>query len=146
MAERTPQNLANHAKLDPPFHFVLLPTLLALIILTIVNVIRHYDVLSAWILVVVMLAVVNLSFRARIYALKVQDRVIRLEERLRLAALLSEPVRSRINDLTESQLIAIRFASDAEVPALVQKALSEKLKNSEIKRAIMNWRADYWRV
>ena len=146
MAERTPQNLANHAKFDPPFHFVLVPTLLVLIVLTIVNVVRHYDVLSAWVLVVIMLAVVNLSFRARIYSLKVQDRVIRLEERLRLAALLSEPTRSRINDLTESQLIAIRFASDAEAPALVQKALSENLKNADIKRAIVTWRADYWRV
>ena len=146
MAERTPQNLSNHAKFDPPFHFVLVPTLLVLIVLTIVNVVRHYDVLSAWVLVVIMLAVVNLSFRARIYSLKVQDRVIRLEERLRLAALLSEPTRSRINDLTESQLIAIRFASDAEAPALVQKALSENLKNADIKRAIVTWRADYWRV
>ena len=146
MAERTSQNLANHAKFDPPFHFVLVPTLLVMSILTIVNVVRHYDVLSAWILVVVMLAMVNLSFRARIYALKVQDRVIRLEERLRLAALLSEPTRSRVHDLAESQLIAIRFASDAEAPALVQKVLSENLKNADIKRAIVNWRPDYWRV
>ena len=146
MAERTRQNLANHAKFDPPFHFVLIPTLLVLIILTIVNVVRHYNALSAWIFVVVMLAMVNLSFRARIYALKVQDRVIRLEERLRLAALLPEPIRSRVNDLTESQLIAIRFASDAEVSALVQKALSENLKNADIKRAIVTWRPDYWRV
>ena len=146
MAERTPQSYANHTKLDPPFHFVLLPTLLLLSILTITNVIRHYDVLTAWILVVGMLALVNVSFRTRIYSLKVQDRLIRLEERLRLSSILSEPLRSRIGELTESQLVAIRFASDAEVPALVQKALAESLKNRDIKRAIVAWRADYFRV
>ena len=146
MAERTPQSYANHTKLDPPFHFVLLPTLLLLSILTITNVIRHYDVLTAWILVVGMLALVNVSFRTRIYSLKVQDRLIRLEERLRLSSILSEPLRSRIGELTESQLVAIRFAPDAEVPALVQKALAESLKNRDIKRAIVAWRADYFRV
>jgi len=146
VAERIPQSYANHTKLDPPFHFVLLPTLLLLSILTITNVIRHYDVLTAWILVVVMLALVNVSFRTRIYSLKVQNRLIRLEERLRLSSVLSEPLRSRIGELTESQLVAIRFASDAEVPALVQKALAESLKNRDIKRAIVAWRADYFRV
>ena len=146
MAERPPQNYSNHTKFDPPFHYVLVPTLLVGLVLTITNVIRHYDLLSAWTLVVMMLALVNVSFRARIYSLKVQDRLIRLEERLRLSALLSDPLRSRVGELTESQLVAIRFASDGEVPALVQKALSEKLKNADIKRAIVSWRADYFRV
>ena len=146
MAEQTPQNYANHVKFDPPFHYVLVPTLLVALVLTITNVIRHYDLLSAWTLLVMMLALVNVSFRARIYSLKVQDRLIRLEERLRLSSLLSEPLRSRVGELTESQLVAIRFASDGEVPALVQKALSEKLKNADIKRAIVTWRADYFRV
>lgn len=146
MAERTPQTFANHTKFDPPFHFVLVPTLLVLSILTITNVIRHYDLLTAWILVVVMLALVNVSFRTRIYSLKVQNRLIRLEERLRLSSLLSEPLRSRIGDLTESQLVAIRFASDGEVASLVQKALTDNLKNADIKRAIVSWRADYYRV
>jgi cell division protein FtsL len=146
VAERTPQTFANHTKFDPPFHFVLVPTLLVLSILTITNVIRHYDLLTAWILVVVMLALVNVSFRTRIYSLKVQNRLIRLEERLRLSSLLSEPLRSRIGDLTESQLVAIRFASDGEVASLVQKALTDNLKNADIKRAIVRWRADYYRV
>ena len=146
MAEKRPQTLANHVKLDPPFHLVLLPTLIVIIILSITNVVRNYDTLSAWVVLLMMLAVVNLSLRARVYALKVQDRVIRLEERLRLSSLLQEPLRSRIGELTESQLVAIRFACDAEAPAIVQKALAESLKNADIKKAVGTWRPDYFRI
>lgn len=143
--EPKPQNLANHAKLDPPFHFMLLPILLVTLILTIVNVVRNYDALTPWILLLLALAVLLAGFKARIYPLKVQDRLIRMEERQRLQSLLGEP-RSRIDGLTESQLVALRFASDAEIPSLVEKALSQNLSNKDIKKAISNWRPDYFRV
>jgi len=146
MAEKVPQTYANHVRMHPPFHFFLIPSALLLLILTIVNVVRHYDRLESWILLLIgVLAAVAVPL-IRINPLRAQDRVIRLEERLRLAALLNEPLRSRIGDLSESQLVALRFASDAEVAALMEKALKEQMKPADIKKSVVTWRADLFRV
>jgi len=144
MSEKRPQTFANHARLDPFFHFTIVPLLLLCFIASIHASIREGHV--HLLLPVFILTVILLATRCRMYSLKVQDRVIRLEERLRLSALLPEPLKTRIPELTERQLIALRFASDAEVPALVEKTLRENLEPKAIKQAIVNWRPDYWRV
>ncbi len=145
MSETKPQSYANHARFDPWFHFFLAPIALILVIASIVHLVRHPHLWGV-VHVVLAFALFMLVFKVRSYPLKVQDRVIRLEERLRLAALLQEPLRARINELDIRQLIALRFASDAEIPALVERALNEKLTQKQIKQAIQNWRADNFRV
>ena len=145
MAERSPQSYANHGRFDPPFHFFVIPVLTITFVTSIVHAVRHPGFLSAW-AVVFVAALVVLAFKTRLYALKVQDRVIRLEERLRLATLAHDSYRSRISELSEAQLIALRFASDDELPALLERALNQKLGRKEIKKAVTNWRPDYLRV
>jgi hypothetical protein len=145
MSQTKPQSYANHARFDPLYHFFLAPIALILVIASIVHLVRHPH-LWGIVHVVLAFALFILLFKVRTYSLKVQDRVIRLEERLRLAALLPEPLRSRIHELDIRQLIALRFASDAEIPALVERALNEKLTQKQIKQAIQNWRADNFRV
>lgn len=144
MAEK-PQNLANHARLHPLYHVVLVPVFLLNLIFAVIVVIRTPGWLAVW-NIIMAIALLLLIGVVRMYPMKVQDRVIRLEERLRLTNLLPDPLRARIHELSERQLIAIRFASDKEIPALVQKTLTEHLKPAEIKQAVAEWRADTWRV
>jgi hypothetical protein len=139
------QTLANHAKYDPPFHFFLVPVLAINVVLIAIQLFRSPRLLGAWLLII-SLALIVMAGRLRSYATHLQDRIIRLEERLRLASLLQDPLRSRIAELTDSQLVGLRFASDAELPALVQRALDEKLSRSDIKKAVTDWRPDYSRV
>src|SRR5271165_3095977 len=125
MAGKPPQSFANHTRFDPPFHFFIVPVFAITWIICLVLLIRHPGFMSAWRLVVAT-ALLGLCFKTRLYAVKVQDRVIRLEERLRLAELLPEERRHQIAQLNEGQLIALRFASDQEAPALVQRAIEER--------------------
>ena len=146
MAERRPQTYANHMRLHPPFHYVLAPGALALLVLTGINVVRHYSQLDAWILLLIAILFFAALFLVRLYPLKAQDRIIRLEERLRLQTVLSAELAQRIPELSEAQLVAIRFASDSELPKLVEKALAAKMPAREIKKNIVTWRADTFRV
>jgi hypothetical protein len=143
-----PQNLKNHSRFHPPFHFFLLPVLLLnfifMIYITVHDWPRYAHTHLWWIVMAIVFFV--MAGLARGYALKVQDRVIRLEERLRLTALLSPADRVHIDELSIQQLIALRFASDAELPTLVHKTLTERLEPKAIKQHITNWRADYDRV
>ena len=152
MADNKPQNFANHARFDPPFHFFLLPIFGVGLVMALVHFFAHLahsdfrEDFHAFLLILLAVAFVMLALKERLYALKVQDRVIRLEERLRLTQLLPEPLRSRIPELTVDQLVGLRFAPDAELPKLAERALNEKLSRKDIKKAIQNWRPDYWRV
>ncbi|HEV2962473.1 MAG TPA: DUF6526 family protein [Candidatus Angelobacter sp.] len=150
--ENNPQTFANHTRYDPPFHFFVAIVFLINVIITGYYFIRalfsgrlDYIITHAW-LFIVMLALLVAMARIRGYAIRVQDRVIRLEERLRLMSVLQEPLRSRIGELQDKQMVALRFASDEELSGLVQRALDEKLSNTDIKKAILKWRPDYSRV
>jgi len=144
MAEQ--QSYASHRRYIPEFHFFVLPVLLANIVVTVIEFVRHPRFITAWIAVVAIALGIGI-WTARAMALRAQDRIIRLEERVRLAQLLPPDLRSRIGELQTSQLIAIRFAPDEEVPELVRRALEGELKTrADIKRAIQNWRADHLRV
>lgn len=139
------QNFKNHVRLDPIFHYVLSIIFLLNVILCIVNFARDRSWFNGW-LIVVAIGLFLLLFKVRLYPLKVQDRVIRLEERLRLAELLPETTRPRIPEFSERQLVALRFASDEELPVLAAQALNEHLTSKQIKQRILHWRPDHFRV
>jgi hypothetical protein len=145
MAERSPQSLANHVRFDPAFHFFVVPVFAVSWILSVVFLVRHFGFLHCWV-AIVNTALLVAVIRFRQYALKVQDRIIRLEERLRLATLLPDPLCPQIAKLSERQFIALRFASDEEVPALVEHILAANLSPVDVKKTIKNWRPGYWRV
>jgi hypothetical protein len=145
MSESTPQNLKNHGRLDPTFHFVLLFFLLANLVYAVIHLWHQRNISAAWYLVLSVVAYIP-YFKLRLYPLKVQDRVIRLEERLRLQALAPAEWHAQIYRLTEDQLIGLRFASDDEVVELAKHALEENLHRKQIKERIKNWRADNWRI
>jgi hypothetical protein len=147
-----PQTFANHVRWDPAFHLFVLPVMLITVIATGVHFLRHLDLQHPWHMVhntwllIVAIALMLAVLKTRLYSLKVQDRVIRLEERLRLAAVLQEPLRSRIGEIAETQLLGLRFAPDAELPGLVKRCLDEKLSRKDVKKAIVNWRPDNHRI
>ena len=142
----TPQSYANHTRWHAPFHFFVLPVLLINVIWSIVDCVKHPTWNCHW-WIVVSVALLLLGFLCRTNSLKVQDRIIRLEERLRYQQLLPADLARLASSLTVGQTIALRFAADEELEGLVREVLSGKLtKPVEIKRAIKNWRPDTFRV
>jgi hypothetical protein len=141
-----PQNVENHARFVPAFHFFVAPVFLLNVVWSIVRVVRNFSVGTIMALLVA-IALFLLAFTARIFALTVQDRVIRLEMRLRMQQLLPVDLRGRIPEYTVDQLVALRFASDVELPALARRVLDEKLTNRKaIKRMVQDWQADLLRA
>jgi hypothetical protein len=139
------QDLKHHARFHWPFHFVTGFLLLANLIAVVVHFVHHRGWWNGW-LIALSVLIIFPTLLIRIYPLKVQDRLIRLEERLRLQELASAEWRPNIRFLTEDQLIGLRFAGDDEVITLARQAIDEKLTRKQIKERIRNWRADYFRV
>lgn len=142
----TPQSYENHTRWHPPFHFFLMPLFLLNFIFAAVQLYRFRDLDHAWLLLLAVgLFVMNAL--ARMNALRVQDRLIRLEERMRYRQVLPQHLAQSAGALPPGQIAALRFASDEELPALVQQVLDGKLtKGDEIKRAVKHWQADILRV
>lgn len=146
MSRTTAQNFENHAKFAPAFHFVAAPIFFFYAVWTIVRMVRHFSAENV-VAVLLAIALVIIAFEARLFALRVQDRVIRLEMRLRMRELLPVDLQARIPEFTVNQLIALRFAGDGELPALAKKVLDEKLNDrTAIKKMVQNWQPDTLRA
>ena len=144
----TPQTVKNHVRYNPTFHFIIIPVLLLNLAFSIYITIHNwpgYKHTHLW-WIVMAIVFILMAGDARGSALKAQDRAIRLEERLRLHALLPAADRVHIDELTVPQLIALRFASDSELPELAHQALTKNMEPKAIKQAIVNWRPDHHRV
>ena len=143
----TTQNLKNHLQFVPLFHFVTLPAILVFIVGSFVNlnqsVQKEDGVYNASLLCLAGIILLFVAFLARMFALKVQDRSIKVEENLRHFVATGKPLNS---SLRLSQIIALRFASDAEFVALAKKAADENLSSKDIKQLIKDWKGDYHRV
>jgi hypothetical protein len=139
------QNYSNHIRLHKPFHLFFLPLCLAGLIGSIINLTKADGATfySASLLVLAFILLIFFAFAARRYGLVAQDRAIRAEENFRYYLLTGKPLDSR---LRIGQIIALRFASDAELPALAEQAIKENMSQKDIKMAIKNWKGDYHRV
>ena len=147
MTEIKQQSFRSHASVDP-LYLAAAATLVFLLIVG--GVIVYQDLhtqlaLTLWIIGLTVF-VVLMFLRLRNYPLRVQDRVIRMEERMRLSLLLPPALQNRIPELNEDQLVGLRFASDAEVPSLVELTLEKQLTRKQIKERIQNWRPDHFRI
>jgi len=144
------QNYANHAKFVPLFHFVAVGILVINLIWSLFRLfvgIPGVPFFDRLLNVALAAALGLLAWYARTFPLRAQDRIIRLEERLRLERLLPADLKPRIDDLRAGQLIALRFASDEELPDLTRAVLAGEItKQDEIKKRVRNWRADHFRM
>jgi len=139
------QDFKHHARFDVWYHFIPVLILVVNLVVAIIYMVHHVSFYSAW-LVILSVFVIVPYFKIRLYPLKVQDRVIRLEERLRLQELAPTEWHSQISHLSEDQLIGLRFAGDDEVVELAKQSLQHHLTRKQIKERIRSWRADNWRV
>jgi hypothetical protein len=140
------QTFKNHAKVVPAFHYLLLPLVFFNLLWTLVHFVRHPSTEAGMFLLVAVCLVFTALF-GRIFALAVQDRVIRLEMRLRMREICPADLNARFNEFTPGQLVALRFASDAELPSLARKVLDDRLQDRKaIKLMVKDWQADNHRA
>jgi len=140
------QSYKTHTRYLPPFHFFILPVMLINLLNALRHAVQQPTLHNGW-EVVFALGLAALALFSRVQALTVQDRVIRLEERLRMREVLPPELRPQVDALTYRQLIALRFASDAELADLVREITSGKLTTSkDIKMRVRNWRPDWLRA
>jgi uncharacterized protein DUF6526 len=145
--EMTEQSFRNHTRWYPPFHFFVMPMFAINFGWSIYRWRKAGFSVDASENMVMAAALITFMITARLMALKVQDRVIRLEERLRCERLLPADLRPRIGELKPRQLVVLRFASDAELPDLAREVLDGKLmEGKSIKQRVKNWRPDYLRA
>jgi hypothetical protein len=140
-----PQTFANHRRLEPIQHFVVTPVLLITWIATVWHAWKYPSLHSTWVAVATFILLLA-ALQTRMYALKVQDRLIRLEETLRMQRLLPGDLQGRISELSAKQFVSLRFAADAELADRVREALDEHLEGEAIKKRIQTWRPDTFRV
>jgi hypothetical protein len=139
------QTFANHRRFDPSYHFFFLPVIL-LAALTSAGVLAWRPSLHHALLLLAIITVAYLALMIRLYALRVQDRLIRLEESLRMQRLFSADLQARIPELSPNQMVGLRFASDGELAERVREALNQDLSGEAIKKRIQTWRPDTFRV
>ena len=141
------QNFSNHVRWVPGYHFFVMPAMALNFGWSIYRLKTANFSLDAFVGLLVAAGLVGLTLYARLFALSVQNRVIRLEERMRLEKLLPADLKPRIEEFTSGQLVAMRFACDAELPALARKVLTDNIREGKaIKQMVQNWRADYLRA
>jgi hypothetical protein len=147
MANQKPQNFQNHARFVPLFHGFTFFVFVVNLGWSIYHLVTSAITFESVLMVFMAAALILLFLYARMFANTVQDRVIRLEMRLRLAEILPIDLRPRIPEFTVGQLVSLRFAGDAELPALARKVLEEKLSDRKaIKQLVKDWQADYLRA
>jgi len=140
-----PQTFANHRRLEPIQHFIVTPVLLITWIATVWHAWNYPSLHSTWVAVAAFTLLLA-ALQTRMYALKVQDRLIRLEETLRMQRLLPADLAERMAELSPKQFVSLRFAADAELADRVREALDEHLDGEAIKQRIQSWRPDTFRV
>ena len=146
MAEPSPQTFENHARILPAYHYVAFPLFALNFFFTLYQVVTAFSWANL-VAFAVAVALILLCFLARVMVLTVQDRVIRLEETLRLRALLPADLQARIGEFTVTQLVALRFASDGELPDLARQVLDATIRDQKaIKKMVRQWRADHQRA